>query len=125
MTRNLTIFLIVTFCMFLPGTGHAVAGCTESDALRTSLDASDDDAFCDATRRNLDSNVVGTLNAWKNPKTGNAGTVQFILRYRSEGSECRKIWHTLRQSAGKTQVWEVNACKTDDAWALSQTPKPL
>ncbi len=73
----------------------------------------------------MQSKSVGKLNAWNNPETGHAGTVQFILRYTSQGNECRKLWYINNTSADVRRVWEVNVCKFQSMWRLAQKPKKL
>lgn len=122
------IFMIPLFAAFIAsftGAVNATPCCNGWDALFPPLGESDFDKFNEAARRNLDHDSVGVLNSWENPQSGNSGTVQFILRYRSEGNECRKIWHVLMLSAEAEQVWEVNACKNKDGWYLAQSPRHL
>lgn len=125
MKRILFIPLFIAFFASVPAAANATPCCNGWDALFPPLSESDFDKFSEAARNNLDRDSVGVLNSWENPQSGNSGTVQFILRYRSEGNECRKIWHVLMLSAEAEQVWEVNACKTHDGWQLAQPPKHL
>ncbi len=104
---------------------NAASCCEELREHLSSLSVSDFDQMSVAADGVMDSQSVGKMNAWNNPETGHSGTVQFILRYRSRGNECRKLWYINETSSNTRVTWEVNACLDQDAWALSQKPKRL
>ena len=104
---------------------NAASCCEELREHLSSLSESDFDQMSVAADGVMDSQSVGKLSAWENPETGHSGTVQFILRYRSQGNECRKLWYINKTSNDMRRTWEVNACLDQGAWRLSQKPKRL
>lgn len=73
----------------------------------------------------MDNASAGVLSVWQNPRTGSSGSIQSIIRYQSEGNECRKLWFINRTDIGGRQVLEVNACQVEGMWELSQQLKEL
>lgn len=99
--------------------------CEEWKKYFPELSGADFDLLNQAAHVKLDEAPVGALKSWANGDTGNSGTVQFILRYTSENTECRKLWHTMTSQPYEGEVWEVNSCKVRETWVLNQPPKRL
>lgn len=69
----------------------------------------------------LDKRADGTVDAWRNPQTGNVGTMQIDKSYQWKGLRCRTVTHVVRLKAYKNpRRFVVSYCKTADAvWKIA------
>lgn len=125
-SKNISIIaLIAAIFMGTSYSAHASSCCNSWEEYFPLLSGGDLDMLHMAAHDNMDAKPVGALNTWENKVSGNSGTVQFILRYRSENNECRKLWHILKFQEQSKQLWEINVCKVGHSWVLNQQPKRL
>lgn len=124
-TRMLMMSVIVAPVLGFSGLSHASTCCGSLNKYFQSLSAEDLGLVDQAAQKTLDATSVGAIHAWENNQNGNSGTVQFILRYRSENTECRKLWYVLDVPQSPEEIWEVNSCKVGQKWTLNQSPKLL
>lgn len=120
-----SISIIAALLMGATGFAHATSCCNSWKEYFPLLSGSDLGLFDHAAHGKMDAKPVGALNTWENKDTGNSGTVQFILRYKSENNECRKLWHIFTLPQKQKQLWEVNSCRIGQSWTVVQPPKRL
>lgn len=124
-TRTLMTSAIVALVLGFSALSYASTCCGSLNQYFQSLSTADLGLVEQAAQKILDAPSVGTIHAWENDENGNSGTVQFILRYRSENAECRKLWYVFDVPQSPEEIWEVNSCKVGQKWTLNQSPKLL
>lgn len=124
-TRTLMMSAIFAPVLGFSGLSHASTCCGPLNQYFQSLSAGDLGLVDQAAKKTLDAPSVGAIHAWQNDENGHSGTVQFNLRYRSENTECRKLWYVLDVPQNLEEIWEVNSCKVGQNWTLNQSPKLL
>lgn len=124
-TRMLMVSSIVASILGFLGPTYASTCCGSLNQYFQSLSSEDLRLLDQAAQKTLDATSVGAIHAWKNDKNGHSGTVQFILRYPSENTECRKLWYIFEVPQSPEEIWEVNSCKVGQKWTLNQSPKRL
>jgi surface antigen len=110
---------------FGKGSGKAaatVAGALLGGLLGSNLGASLDRAdmqYYDATaNRALENGQTGQSFPWKNPQTGNYGSVTPSSYYEKDGRYCREYTQTITVG-GKTQQGHGTACRQEDgSWQI-------
>lgn len=124
-TRMLIISAIIAQVLGFSGQAYASSCCDDLNKYFQTLSTADLSLVDQAAQKTLAAKSVGAIHTWNNTETGHSGTVQFILRYRSEKTECRKLWYILDVPQNPEEVWEVNSCKVGHMWMLNQPPKSL
>ncbi len=83
-----------------------------------SLDRADKAAMEQANQRALESGHTGQATAWKNPDSGNSGTITPTKTYQSNGQNCREYQQTITVG-GKTEQAHGTACRQPDgSWQV-------
>ena len=84
-----------------------------------SLDRADRLAVKRTTQESLESAPVGKTTTWKNPDTGNEGTVTPEKTYqRDDGTYCREFTQTIKVG-GRTEEGYGTACRQPDGtWKI-------
>ncbi len=91
----------------------AVAGALAGGYIGQQLDNADK-ARADRTYQSaLESSPVGKTAQWRNPDSGNYGSVTPTRTYQNNGQYCREYTHTITV-AGKTQQAYGTACRQPD-----------
>ncbi len=87
-----------------------------------SLDRADRLAMQRTTQRTLETGQVGTTRTWKNPDSGNQGTVTPKKTYqRPDGTYCREFQQTITVG-GRTEQAYGTACRQPDGnWKIVST----
>lgn len=100
------------------GIGVLLGGLLGSDVGR-SLDRADRSAMESTTQQTLEKAPTGQASSWRNPDTGNYGTVTPMRPYQGpEGSYCREFQQTVTV-AGQTQHAYGTACRqADGSWKI-------
>lgn len=81
-----------------------------------SLDRADQIAAAQATNRALEYSPTGTPTAWRNPDSGNYGTITPTRTYESAGTDCRDYEHTV-YIEGRAETLTGTACRqADGSW---------
>ncbi|MCB8879580.1 hypothetical protein ACELLULO517_04990 [Acidisoma cellulosilytica] len=59
--------------------------------------------------------------SWKNPKTGNSGTVTFLRQYHKSGMECRGFRYTFHTGTAQDGLpYKLNWCERSPGdWAIA------
>lgn len=83
-----------------------------------SLDRADKAAMEQANQRALESGHTGQTSTWRNPDTGNSGTITPTKTYQSNGQNCREYQQTI-VVGGKTEQAHGTACRQPDgSWQV-------
>ena len=87
-----------------------------------SLDRADRLAMQKTTQQTLETAKVGATSTWKNPDSGNQGTVTPKKTYRkADGTYCREFQQTITVG-GRTEEAYGTACRQPDgSWKLVST----
>jgi surface antigen len=98
----------------------ALLGALLGSEVGKSLDRADQQYMSQTTQRTLESAPTGTAASWRNPDSGNSGTVTPTRTYqRSTGEYCREYTQTVRVG-GKTEEAYGTACRQPDGtWKVS------
>ena len=108
------------------GTGKLVAvavgtlaGAALGGEVGKSLDRADRLAMQKSTQTALEKNKAGSQSTWRNPDSGNEGTVTPTRTYRTEaGQYCREYQQTITVG-GKTETGYGRACRQPDgSWRI-------
>lgn len=98
----------------------ALLGALLGSEVGKSLDRADQAAMAQTTNRTLESAPTGQAASWRNPDSGNSGTVTPTRTYQRSGGEyCREYTQTVRVG-GKTEEAYGTACRQPDGtWKTS------
>ncbi len=98
----------------------ALLGALLGSEVGKSLDRADQAAMSTTTNRTLESAPTGQAASWRNPDSGNSGTVTPTRTYQRTGGEyCREFTQTVRVG-GKTEEAYGTACRQPDGtWKTS------
>ena len=98
----------------------ALLGALLGSEIGKSLDRADQAAMSQTTNRTLESAPTGQASSWRNPDSGNSGTVTPTRTYQRSGGEyCREYTQTVRVG-GKTEEAYGTACRQPDGtWKTS------
>jgi surface antigen len=99
------------------GVGVLLGGLLGADVGR-SLDRADRLAMQQATQSTLETAPTGRAVPWRNPDTGNHGTVTAVGTSESGGTVCREFQQTITVG-GRTEQGHGTACRqTDGSWRI-------
>ncbi len=96
-----------------------IIGAIAGSAIGNNLDAKDQEKMAASTHKSLENSKTGQVSTWRNPDSGNTGTVVPTRSYKSiSGDYCREYTHTVTV-AGRTQEAYGTACrKPDGSWQI-------
>ena len=96
-----------------------LAGAALGGEVGKSLDRADRLAMRRSTQTALEKNRTGAASAWRNPDSGNRGTVTPTRTYRTgQGQYCREYQQTITVG-GKTEQAYGRACRQPDgSWRI-------
>ncbi len=96
-----------------------LAGAMIGGEIGKSLDRADRLAMQQSTQDALEKNKSGTRSTWRNPDSGNRGTVTPTRTYRTDsGQYCREYQQTITVG-GKTEQGYGRACRQPDgSWRI-------
>ncbi len=99
-----------------------LAGAALGAEIGKSLDRADRLAMQRSTQDALENNTTGSRTAWRNPDSGNAGSVTPTRTYRAEaGQYCREYQQTITVG-GKTETAYGRACRQPDgSWRIVES----
>ena len=97
-------------------------GAAIGNEIGKSLDRADRLAMQRTTQQSLEKAKSGTTSTWKNPDSGNQGTITPKKTYRkADGSYCREFQQTVT-IGGRTEEAYGTACRQPDGtWKLVST----
>ncbi len=97
----------------------AIAGGLLGSELGKSLDRADK-AYAERTTQNsLEYNRAGQVSSWKNPDSGNGGTITPVSTYKAaDGADCREYTQTI-EVGGRSEQAVGKACRQPDGtWRI-------
>lgn len=95
-----------------------VLGAVAGGAIGAQLDKADRERAERANQQALESSPVGRTSSWRNPDTGNHGTITPTKTYQSNGQPCREFTQTI-YVGGKRQEGFGRACRqADGSWQI-------
>ena len=99
-----------------------MAGAALGSEVGKSLDRADRLAMRRSTQNALEKNRTGAASEWRNPDSGNAGTVTPTRTYRTEaGRYCREYRQTITVG-GRTEEGYGRACRQPDgSWRIVES----
>jgi surface antigen len=86
------------------------------------LTQADMDLIKGAVTQRVHGNQLGTIVSWRNPASGNYGTVRLLNVFTREGRRCEEIEYVLRppQQAMPGDRFVFNSCvQPDGTWKLA------
>jgi surface antigen len=97
----------------------AVLGAVVGSEIGKSLDKADRDRMELARQRALESSPSGTVTVWRNPDSGNSGTITpRPAAQTAAGEQCREYQQTITVG-GQTQQGYGRACRQPDgSWKI-------
>ena len=97
-------------------------GAALGNEIGKSLDRADRLALERTTQQSLETAKVGTTSTWKNPDSGNQGTITPKKTYKKpDGTYCREFQQTITVG-GRTQEAYGTACRQPDgSWKIIST----
>ena len=97
-------------------------GALAGNEIGRSLDRADRLALERTTQESLESAPSGEVTTWKNPDSGNEGTVTPSRTYqREDGTYCREFTQTIKVG-GRTEEGYGTACRQPDGtWKIVST----
>jgi surface antigen len=96
----------------------AAAGAIFGAAIGRKLTESDLTLMGEATQQTLESSPSGSATAWRNPDSGNAGSVVAEPAYQADGQPCRPFRQTV-VIEGEVEAANGIACRKDDgSWEI-------
>lgn len=104
--------------MIAIGVGVLLGGLLGSEIGR-SLDRADKLYMIQATQNSLENSPTGSLTGWRNPDSGNQGTITPLATYRKpSGQYCREYQSDITVG-GKTEQAYGTACRMPDgSWEV-------
>jgi surface antigen len=81
-------------------------------------------------RQDLTGKPNGTTLDWKNPTSGNAGSVTLLDTFRSAGRDCRRVRYVVQPASSQSTASDTNTyvlinCRlADGSWKLDGGAKP-
>lgn len=84
-----------------------------------SLDRADQLAMAQTTQQTLETSPSGSTNSWRNPDSGNSGTITPTRTYtKNDGQPCREFQQTVT-IGGKIEEAYGTACRqADGTWKI-------
>ncbi|MCE2964704.1 MAG: glycine zipper 2TM domain-containing protein [Alphaproteobacteria bacterium] len=83
-----------------------------------SLDQADAQYAQRSAQYALETQPVGQTSAWRNPDSGNAGTITPTRTYQSSGQYCREYTQTVMVGGKKQQAYGTACRQQDGTWQV-------
>ncbi len=105
---------------WIAGTIGALAGAWAGNQVGATMDANDRQYSQRTTQDALEYNRTGQTSTWRNPDSGNSGTVTPVRTYQSDaGNDCRTFESTVYVD-GDQATGTGKACRdTDGTWKIA------
>ena len=99
--------------------GGVLLGGLLGGAIGNALDQRDQQLAMDAAQNSFENSRTGSQSAWRNPDSGNSGTITPTRTYESSGGQyCREYQQTVTVG-GETQEAFGTACREPDgSWRV-------
>ena len=90
-------------------------------AIGDRLDAADRREAREAAQNSLENSRSGTATAWKNPDSGNSGTITPSRTFQmADGQYCREFQQTIIIAGEENQGFGTACRQTDGSWKIVQ-----
>ena len=91
------------------------------------LTRDDIDRMKAATERLYTGRSIGTTERWRDPDSGNSGSVKLIRAFKTKGMDCRRMRYKvkLRGSSADPAPYFVNWCQTPSGEWKTLEPGPV
>jgi surface antigen len=100
------------------GVAGGLLGAYLGNQIGAQMDRNDMAYYNQTSQRALEVAPVGQAQTWRNPDSGNYGTITPTKTYQSNGEYCREYQQTITVS-GKTQKGYGTACRQPDgSWEV-------
>ncbi len=97
----------------------ALVGALVGSEVGKSLDQADQLAMQHAAQRTLEDEPTGTEGVWKNPDSGNSGTITPTRTYQNaEGRYCREYQQTITVGGQVEEAYGTACRQPDGAWQI-------
>ena len=81
-----------------------------------------------AAERLYQGRSIGTVERWRNPDSGNAGSVKLLRRFEGKGMPCWRMQYVIRfeRTREDSHPYAINWCRTAGGeWKMLEgTPRP-
>ncbi|MBL0317807.1 MAG: glycine zipper 2TM domain-containing protein [Alphaproteobacteria bacterium] len=95
-------------------------GAALGNTIGASLDRADMQYYNNTSQSSLEKAPTGTTQTWRNPDSGNSGTITPVRTYSQNGQYCREYTQTITVG-GKRQEGHGVACRQPDgSWQIQQ-----
>lgn len=91
------------------------------------LNADDLNRMHAAAARLYERRSIGTMERWRNPNSGNAGSVRLLRQFQAQGMPCWRMQYAIRFERTRNAVhpYLVNWCRTAGGeWKLLEAKPP-
>jgi surface antigen len=96
----------------------AILGGLAGSTIGQSMDERDRQRMQEANQRALERSKTGQTSSWKNPDSGNSGSIKTTRTFQNSGQYCREYTQTLTVG-GKTEQGYGTACRQPDgSWQV-------
>ena len=119
--------LVLAFLFGLPLNGALAQPIPVPTLAWPGLSQDDLDRMHAAAARLYEGRSIGTVERWRSPDSGDAGTVKLIRSFDSNGMPCRTIDYAIRFAGkiGGPDHYILNWCRvTDDTWKIVELARP-
>jgi surface antigen len=99
--------------------GGALLGGLAGGAIGNRMDAADKQQQAQAAQKAFETTPSGQSVAWRNPDTGNSGTLTPMRTYQaSSGQYCREYQQTITVGGEKQQAYGTTCRQPDGSWKI-------
>ena len=97
----------------------ALLGALVGSEVGKSLDRADRLAMQQASQRTLEDDPTGTTGQWRNPDSGNSGTITPTRTFqKTDGQYCREYQQTITVGGQVEEAYGTACRKPDGAWEI-------
>ena len=97
----------------------ALLGAFIGKEIGSSLDRADQLAMQHTTHQSLETAPTGTTSSWRNPDSGNMGTITPTQTYqRTDGTYCREFTQTVTVGGRSEEAYGTACRQPDGSWQI-------
>ena len=97
-----------------------LAGAAIGNSLGNTLDKADIAYQDKASQKALETAPKGKTIPWKNPNTGNSGTITPIKTFKSNGTYCREYQQRITINGKEEKAYGTACRKPDGVWKIQK-----
>jgi surface antigen len=117
----------VVGAQFGGGTGQLVGvaagtliGAAIGNSIGASLDRADRTYYSSSVQSTMESNMSGQTSTWRNPDSGNYGTITPTKTIKKDDRYCREYTQTIHVGGKKQNAYGTACRQPDGTWQLSE-----